>query len=92
MKKETLVPLLAIAFISEYATATLGMGYGTTPAPILVFGGYEPLTLAPVILFSLFFFLALSLQDSTTSLKILICEMNANRGSSASSSLEWLVS
>lgn len=47
--------LFAIAFISEYAAATLGMGYGTTLAPILLILGYEPLVLVPVILFSQFF-------------------------------------
>ncbi|MFW9890048.1 MAG: hypothetical protein ACFFER_17835 [Candidatus Thorarchaeota archaeon] len=48
---EVLIPLFILAFISEYGAATLGMGYGATFAPILAFGGYETLTLAPVILF-----------------------------------------
>ena len=52
---EVLIPLFILAFISEYAAATLGMGYGTTLAPILIIGGYEPLVLVPVILFSQFF-------------------------------------
>jgi uncharacterized membrane protein YfcA len=52
---EILVPLFILAFISEYGAATLGMGYGTTLAPILIIAGYEPLVLVPVILFSQFF-------------------------------------
>ncbi|MBD3408073.1 MAG: TSUP family transporter [Candidatus Lokiarchaeota archaeon] len=47
--------LFTIAFICEYAAATLGMGYGTTLAPILLIAGYAPLVLVPVILFSQFF-------------------------------------
>ncbi len=52
---EVLIPLFILAFISEYGAATLGMGYGTTLAPILIIVGYEPLILVPVILFSQFF-------------------------------------
>lgn len=47
--------LFAFAFTCEYAAATLGMGYGTTLAPILIILGYEPLILVPAILFSQFF-------------------------------------
>ena len=52
---EILIPLFILAFISEYGAATLGMGYGTTLAPILIIAGYEPLVLVPTILFSQFF-------------------------------------
>ncbi|MHA2378562.1 MAG: sulfite exporter TauE/SafE family protein [Candidatus Thorarchaeota archaeon] len=51
---ETFIPLAILAFIAEYAAATLGMGYGTTLAPILIIMGYEPLVLVPAILFSQF--------------------------------------
>jgi uncharacterized membrane protein YfcA len=46
--------LLVIAFACEYAAAALGMGYGTTLAPILIVLGYSPVVLVPVILFSQF--------------------------------------
>jgi len=52
---EVLIPLFVLAFVSEYVAATLGMGYGTTLAPILLIFGYEPLVLVPVILFSQLF-------------------------------------
>ena len=51
---ELFVLLLIIAFICEYAAAALGMGYGTTLAPILIIMGYSPIILVPVILFSQF--------------------------------------
>jgi uncharacterized membrane protein YfcA len=46
--------LLVIAFICEYAAAALGMGYGTTLAPILIIMGYSPIILVPIVLFSQF--------------------------------------
>lgn len=52
---EIIVPLFILAAILEYGEATLGMGYGTILAPILILMGYEPLILVPVILFSQFF-------------------------------------
>ncbi|UCH04306.1 MAG: sulfite exporter TauE/SafE family protein, partial [Candidatus Thorarchaeota archaeon] len=48
------IPLVILAFVAEYFAATLGMGYGTTLAPILIIMGYEPLVLVPAILFSQF--------------------------------------
>lgn len=51
---EIFIPLVILAFIAEYFAATLGMGYGTTLAPILIILGYEPLVLVPAILFSQF--------------------------------------
>lgn len=43
-----------IAFISEYLDSSLGMGYGTALAPILIILGYEPLKVVPAILVSQF--------------------------------------
>lgn len=51
---EIFIPLVILAFIAEFFAATLGMGYGTTLAPILIIIGYEPLILVPAILFSQF--------------------------------------
>jgi len=44
--------IIILAFICEYIDSTLGMGYGTTLTPILLFTGYEPLQVVPVILIS----------------------------------------
>jgi uncharacterized protein len=41
-----------IAFVSEYLDSSLGMGYGTALAPILIILGYEPLKVVPAILIS----------------------------------------
>lgn len=41
-----------IAFISEYLDSSLGMGYGTALAPILIILGYQPLKVVPAILVS----------------------------------------
>ncbi|MHA2602728.1 MAG: sulfite exporter TauE/SafE family protein [Candidatus Thorarchaeota archaeon SMTZ1-83] len=51
---EIFIPLAILAFVAEYFAATLGMGYGTTLAPILIIIGYEPLVLVPAILSSQF--------------------------------------
>jgi uncharacterized membrane protein YfcA len=51
---ELFILLLIIAFICEYAAAALGMGYGTTLAPIMLVLGYSPIVLVPIILFSQF--------------------------------------
>ncbi|MFX1602202.1 MAG: sulfite exporter TauE/SafE family protein [Promethearchaeota archaeon] len=51
---EIFIPLVILAFVAEYFAATLGMGYGTTLAPILIILGYAPLVLVPAILFSQF--------------------------------------
>lgn len=40
---ELLVLVGFIAFICEYADATIGMGYGTTLSPILLLMGYDPI-------------------------------------------------
>ncbi len=52
---ENLMILLVIAFLCQYIAPTVGMGYGTTLAPILLIAGYEPLLLVPVILISQLF-------------------------------------
>jgi hypothetical protein len=51
---EILAVLIVLAFITEYFTSTLGMGYGTMLAPILIMLGYEPPVLVPVVLVSQF--------------------------------------
>ncbi|MBI5873713.1 MAG: sulfite exporter TauE/SafE family protein [Candidatus Omnitrophica bacterium] len=43
-----------IAFVSEYLDSSLGMGYGTVLAPILIIFGYSPLQVVPAILISQF--------------------------------------
>lgn len=47
-----IVFIVMIAFICEYMDSTLGMGYGTTLTPVLLFMGYEPLQIVPVVLLS----------------------------------------
>ncbi len=44
--------LVMLAFVCEYLDSTLGMGYGTTLAPLLLIMGYSPLHIVPVILIS----------------------------------------
>ncbi|MFQ5833320.1 MAG: sulfite exporter TauE/SafE family protein [Candidatus Thorarchaeota archaeon] len=51
---DILIPVVILAFIAEYVAATVGMGYGTTLAPILIIMGYEPIVFVPAILFSQF--------------------------------------
>lgn len=46
--------LLPLAFVCEFLDSTLGMGYGTTLAPLLLLMGYEPLQVVPALLFSEF--------------------------------------
>jgi hypothetical protein len=41
-----------LAFSCEYVDSTLGMGYGTTMTPLLLFAGFAPLAIVPVILLS----------------------------------------
>ncbi len=43
-----------ISLIAEYMGATLGMGYGTTLAPILIIMGFSPLQVIPAILLAQF--------------------------------------
>lgn len=46
--------VMPIAFICEFIDSSLGMGYGTSLAPILLLMGFEPLQIVPSILFSEF--------------------------------------
>ncbi|MCE5272655.1 sulfite exporter TauE/SafE family protein [bacterium] len=50
----TLLLLSSLAFVAEYVDSSLGMGYGTTLTPILMFSGYTPLQIVPAVLFSEF--------------------------------------
>ena len=50
----TVVVILVIAFLSEYTDSTLGGGYGTILAPILLLMGFSPLQVVPAILLSEF--------------------------------------
>ncbi len=47
-----IVSLVIFAFLCEYVDSTLGMGYGTTLAPVLLIAGFSPLQVVPVILLS----------------------------------------
>lgn len=46
--------ILLLAFLCEYMDSSLGMGYGTTLAPVLLLFGFAPLQIVPVILISEF--------------------------------------
>lgn len=52
MNLEHVLLLFAIAFFCELVDSTLGMGYGTTLTPVLLFMGYEPIQVVPAILLS----------------------------------------
>jgi uncharacterized membrane protein YfcA len=41
-----------MAFFAEYVDSSLGMGYGTSLTPILIFMGFAPLQIVPAILLS----------------------------------------
>jgi len=45
-----LLLVAAFAFICEYLDASLGMGYGTTLAPLLLLLGFQPLQVVPAVL------------------------------------------
>ncbi|MDY6786831.1 MAG: sulfite exporter TauE/SafE family protein [candidate division WOR-3 bacterium] len=47
---ELLVLVGFIAFICEYADATIGMGYGTTLTPIMLLMGFEPIIVVQSVL------------------------------------------
>jgi uncharacterized membrane protein YfcA len=44
--------IMAAAFVCEYVDSTLGMGYGTILAPLLLTLGFAPLAIVPAILVS----------------------------------------
>lgn len=48
------LPVAFIAFFCESIDSSLGMGYGTILTPILLFMGYQPIEIVPLILFSEF--------------------------------------
>jgi len=48
----TLAAIIVIAFFCEYMDSSLGMGYGTTLTPVLLFFGFSPLQIVPSILLS----------------------------------------
>jgi hypothetical protein len=50
----TFALIAAAAFICEYVDSSLGMGYGTTLAPMLMLAGFQPLVIVPAILLSEF--------------------------------------
>lgn len=47
---ELLILVGFIAFICEYADATIGMGYGTTLTPVMLLLGYEPIIVVQSVL------------------------------------------
>ncbi len=46
------ISIFLTAFIAEYFDSSLGMGYGTTLTPVLLFMGYTPMQVVPAILLS----------------------------------------
>lgn len=46
--------VMPLAFVCEFIDSSLGMGYGTSLTPILLFMGFEPLQVVPAVLFSEF--------------------------------------
>ncbi len=49
---QLIAAIVVIAFFCEYMDSTLGMGYGTTMAPVLMLFGFTPLQIVPAILLS----------------------------------------
>lgn len=47
-----IIVMIIGAFICEYIDSTLGMGYGTTLAPVLMLFGFSPMQIVPAILLS----------------------------------------
>lgn len=52
MEFEIVALLFGMAFFCELVDSTLGMGYGTTLTPVLLFMGFEPMQVVPAILLS----------------------------------------
>lgn len=44
--------IIALAFVCEFIDASVGMGYGTIGAPVLIVMGFDPLFVIPAILLS----------------------------------------
>jgi uncharacterized membrane protein YfcA len=51
---ELFLPIILLAFTCELVDSTLGMGYGTTLAPLLWLLGHEPAEIVPAVLLSEF--------------------------------------
>jgi len=47
-----IIGIILLAFVCEYMDSSLGMGYGTTLAPVLLLFGFELMQIVPAILFS----------------------------------------
>jgi len=47
-----IMTLVICAFLCEYMDSTLGMGYGTTLAPVFLLMGFSPMQIVPAILLS----------------------------------------
>ena len=43
------ISIFLAAFIAEYFDSSLGMGYGTTLTPVLLFMGYTPMQIVPAV-------------------------------------------
>ncbi|MGA7979387.1 MAG: sulfite exporter TauE/SafE family protein [Chromatiaceae bacterium] len=52
MSVQALLAVFFAALLCEYVDSSLGMGYGTTLAPLLLIAGFEPLQIVPAVLFS----------------------------------------
>ena len=48
----TVLSIFLAALACEYMDSSLGMGYGTTLAPLLMLSGFEPLQIVPAVLIS----------------------------------------
>jgi len=47
-----IITVVVLAFFCEYVDSTLGMGYGTTLTPVLMFFGFSPMQVVPAVLLS----------------------------------------
>jgi uncharacterized membrane protein YfcA len=54
MHFELMIPIALLAFVCELVDSSLGMGYGTTLTPLLLFLGHAPSEIVPAVLFSEF--------------------------------------
>jgi uncharacterized membrane protein YfcA len=52
MSFEVIVPVTLLAFMCGFVDSSLGMGYGSTLAPLLLVMGYEPAEIVPAVLLS----------------------------------------
>ena len=54
MFTEPLLPIILLAFVCEFIDSSLGMGFGTILAPLLMIVGYQPFQIMPALLLSEF--------------------------------------